>query len=361
MPITSQTGLREYHGDLSQFTGNTAGLSADIHTLKSFSPFTTNRVRVVMTRAPKFMESYCRVNNNKYDSHSLLAVYKAAIEYWCTDITLTFGEATLNSATYQGGFAGRSIIIPTTQAPASQQQIVFNVPELEGSPISTYHNAYVEGISDSMTGLTTFNGYVGIRSNNSTDGLIRAYKPFSNSGDTSDEAYEANMANMVSEFLIMVLDRTGLQAEAAAMAIGCIPYAKVGRNEKFKHSGNGQSQLLPLQLTYNCQLVESVYVNDLAARYLRDHPIVGHSYNYNPGAGDAFFQSANSTSIDGEMFQNQPRNNAIQSGLGNVPVFTSNYSAETKQTMDQHTLTPADHSQIYLSPTETASITESDN
>lgn len=361
MPITSQTGLREYHGNLSQYTGNTAGLSSDIHTLKSFSPFTTNRVRIVMTRAPKFMESYCQIDGNKYDGHSLLSVYKAALEYWSTDISLNFGDAQLNTAPYQGGFAGRQIQIPTTQQPASSQTISITVPELEGCPISTYHNAVVDGIADSMTGLTTFNGYVGIRSNNTSDGLIRAYRPFSDSGDSSSEAYEANMANMVSEFLVICLDRTGLQAEGAAMAIGCIPQMKVGRNDKFKYSGNGQSGLMNLQLVYNCQLVESVYVNDLAARYLRDHPIVGHSYNYNPGAGDAFFENDNSSTIDGAMFRNNPKNNAIQSGLGNVPVFTSNYSAETRQTMDKHVITPSDHRNLYTSPTETIPISESEN
>ena len=38
MAISLQSGLREYNGDLSQYTGMLGGLTPDIHTLKSLNP-----------------------------------------------------------------------------------------------------------------------------------------------------------------------------------------------------------------------------------------------------------------------------------------------------------------------------------
>jgi len=41
------------------------------------------------------------------------------------------------------------------------------------------------------------------------------------------------------------------------------------------------------QLVFNCQYVQSTYVDDLAARYVRQFAVFGNSMNFNSGAGDA--------------------------------------------------------------------------
>ena len=58
MSISLQTGIRQYNGDLSKYTGMLGGLTPDVHTLRSLNPETTNRVICVMYRGPYFLMHY---------------------------------------------------------------------------------------------------------------------------------------------------------------------------------------------------------------------------------------------------------------------------------------------------------------
>ena len=124
MAVSLQTGIREYHGDLSQYTGMLGGLTPDIHTLRSLNPLTTNRVICVMYRGPYFLMHYFGSDtNNAYNPKNEFGQHKKIIEAYNTGITCNIGDAGLAPATLQGGFAGRSINIPTTQNQQSQQSI----------------------------------------------------------------------------------------------------------------------------------------------------------------------------------------------------------------------------------------------
>ena len=161
MAVSLQTGIREYHGDLSQYTGMLGGLTPDIHTLRSLNPLTTNRVICVMYRGPYFLMHYFGSDtNNAYNPKNEFAQYKKIIEAYNTGITCNIGDAGLAPATLQGGFAGRSINIPTTQNQQSQQSIQIQVPEMVGRPVANFHNMWVDGIADPVTGLTTYHGLV---------------------------------------------------------------------------------------------------------------------------------------------------------------------------------------------------------
>ena len=114
MSISLQTGIREYNGDLSEYTGMLGGLTPDVHTLRSLNPLTTNRVICVMYRGPYFLIHYFAKDGNAYARNSEFATYKKIVEYYNTGITCNIGDATLAPAPLQGGFAGRSINVPTT-------------------------------------------------------------------------------------------------------------------------------------------------------------------------------------------------------------------------------------------------------
>ena len=144
------------------------------------------------------------------------------------------------------------------------------------------------------------------------------------------------------------------------MALGCVPQAKVG-NTIFNSNATGQSQIEQLQLVFNCQYVQSTYVNDLAARYVRQFAVFGNSMNFNPGAGDAFFESGRDTTygdINSAMFNRgkRPSLDAVQSGLGNAPVFSSSYEGIQREMPNEKVIETADHSRIYNSANETTSI-----
>ena len=348
MAISLQSGLREYNGKISEYTGMLGGLTPDVHTLKSLNPLTTNRVICVMYRGPFFMMHYFAENGNAYAKDRPFAVYKKLIEYYNTAITCNIGDASLATTQLAGGFAGRGISLPTIQNTNNQQTLTITIPELVGRPAATFHNMWVDGISDNIMGLTTYHGLVAGSEDPTTGKPQRIFSPAANSGG-SDIALEPSPAYEVAEFLIIALDRSGARAEGAVMALGCVPSAKVGNDIFTASYSSPQSQVQSLQLTYNCQFVQSAYVNDLATRYLKQFAIFGNSLNYNPGAGDAFFQTQNSTQIDTAIFNGgkRPSMDSVQSGVGNAPVFQAENQAVVREGKTPETLTPAHHSQLW--------------
>lgn len=323
--VSLQTGIRQYNGNLSKYSGMLGGLTPDIHTLRSLNPETTNRVIAVMYRGPYFLMRYFAAgSDDRLYTNTDFATYKKMIEYYNTGITPNIGEGTLSSTALQGGFAGRSIPIPTTQNTQSSQTLTFSVPELVGRPVSNFHNMWVNGISDAITGLTTYHGLVCGSVDN--DGI--AHRVFYDEAEGKNAvALEPSPAWEVAEFLVIALDRSGARVEGAVAALGATPASQVGNQEIFTSNGQGSSSIQTLSLVFNCQFIQSAYINDLASRYVNQFAIFGNSLNYNPGAGDAFFNSAtDSVEIDTDMFNKgvRPTHDGVQSALGNAPVMSAN-------------------------------------
>jgi hypothetical protein len=289
--------------------------------------------------------------NNAYDSKNEFGQYKKILECYNTGITCNIGDAGLAPATLQGGFAGRSISIPTTQNQQSGQTIQIQVPEMVGRPMANFHNMWVDGIADPITGLTTYHGLVAGSVN---DSLVpqRIFAPSTGAG-SSALALEPSPAWEVAEFLVIVLDRSGARVEAATMALGCVPSGKIGNNI-FNSNATGQSQIQSLDINFTCQFIQSAYVNDLASRYVEQFAIFGNSINLNPGAGDAFFDPngptpSNGGTINTPIFNNgeRPYLDAVQSGLGNAPVMTANSRRIERVAPAAHPLEAEDHSRLY--------------
>lgn len=348
MAIDFQSGIRRFNGSLNDYTGMMGGLTSDFHTLKALNPLTTNRVRIVMYRGPLFMMMYYGADENKWYTNPEFATYRKALEYFNTGITCNIGDATLATSPLQGGFAGRQINVPTVQNTQTGQTLQIQVPEWVGRPIANFHNMWVNGISDKITGLTTYNGLV-------SGGVDAGHQPtrifYQKDGETL--GLDPGPANEVAEFLVIALDRSGARVEAAAMALGCIPASEVG-NDIFNMNATGNSQIQTLTLTFNCQFIQSAYVNDLAARYARQFAIFGNAFNLNPGAGDAFFESRASSQIDDPRF-NRPSADAVQSGVGNAPAFYADEQAFKPTKFTTKALQPNDHFVIYKDPMLTQS------
>ena len=354
-PITTQTGLREYTGDLSQYSGMLSGLTPDVHTLRSLNPETTNRVRIFMYRGPYFLMHYLGMGDkNAYAGNNLFMTYKKMIECYNMGIQVNRGGGQLNPANLQGGFAGRNIAIPTTQTGSNNDTLTITVPELVGRPIANVNNLWVSGIADEVTCLTTYLGQVAGSIDSDGKTLRRVFAP---AEGESAVALEPSPAYEVAEFLVVALDRSGARVEGAIACLGCYPQGRVG-DDIFNHVPTGTSEIQRLTLTFNCQTVQSSYINDLASRIVAEQSIFGCAMNLNIGAGDAVFRDANSTVPDTNMFNlgKRPELDAVQSGIGNYPVFIADQQRVEREGLHNKTITPTDHSQLYLNPNETKDI-----
>lgn len=345
--ITLQSGLRQYTQNLQPYTGMLGGLTPDIHTLRALNPLTTNRVICVMYRVPWFLLQYFGGpdGGNAYADNSPLMTYKKAIEYFNQGIQCNMGDGSLTPANYQGGFAGRSISIPTTQNTQGQQSLTITVSEMVGRPIATVHNMWVDGISDPITGLTHYQGQVA-GSYDTNDGMYK--RVFKSNGSQNSQAFEPSPAYEVAEFLVMALDRSGARCEAAALALGCYPQTKLN-GTILNSNATGSSEIERYQITFNCQFVQSTFVNDIANRYVKQFAIFGNSMNLNPGVGDAFFKTVNDTEINTALMHNgnRPTLDAVQSSMGNAPVFRASETPIERQTPEYIDLKPISHSGIY--------------
>jgi hypothetical protein len=271
--------------------------------------------------------------------------YKKALEYFNQGIQCNMGDGSLTPANYQGGFAGRSISIPTTQNTQGQQSLTITVSEMVGRPIATVHNMWVDGISDPITGLTHYQGQVA-GSYDTSDGMFK--RVFTPNGSQNSQAFEPSPAYEVAEFLVMALDRSGARCEAAALALGCYPQTKLN-GTILNSNATGSSEIERYQITFNCQFVQSTFVNDIANRYVKQFAIFGNSMNLNPGVGDAFFKTVNDTTINTALMHggNRPTLDAVQSSMGNAPVFRATETPIERQTPEYIDLQPISHSGIY--------------
>lgn len=354
--ITSQSGLREYTGNINDYTGMISGLAPDIHTLKSLNPETTNRVRIFMYRGPFFLMQYLAGSSRNAYGNNIFSTYKKLIEYYNMGFRPTKNGGQLQQGSLQGGFAGRNIAIPTTQTSGSNESLQITIPELVGRPATTVHNMWIDGISDRMTGLTTYFGLVAGSGSVTSEGstLKRVFAPAEGENDL---ALEPSPAYEVAEFLIVVLDRSGARVEAATAALGCYPQQRVG-DELFEHNQSGQSNIQQLTLTYNCQFVESSYVNDFAARVVAQQSIFGSYMNLNPGFGDAMFTGndmfgdATGSEINTPQFNGgkRPALDAVQSGVGNYPVFKAGTHATERTGLHDQVINKVDHLRIRTGP-----------
>lgn len=354
--ITSQSGLREYTGNINDYTGMISGLAPDIHTLKSLNPETTNRVRIFMYRGPFFLMQYLAGDSKNAYGNNIFSTYKKVIEYYNMGINPNKNGGQLQQGSLQGGFAGRNIAIPTTQTSGNSESLQITVPELVGRPMATVHNMWIDGISDRMTGLTTYFGLVAGSGSEASQGntLKRVFKP--GEGE-NNMALEPSPAYEVAEFLIVTLDRSGARVEAATAALGCYPQNRVG-DDIFRHNNNGQSNIQQFDLVYNCQFVESSYVNDFAARVVAQQSIFGSYMNLNPGFGDAMFTDKSKTDIDTPQFNGgvRPSLDAVQSGVGNYPAFKASQQVTQREGLHNKEIEPIDHSQIYTTPNDPTPI-----
>ena len=209
-----------------------------------YTPLIGGYGRLFMVRKPLFLE-------NTYSDE--LKTFKHILEYGNTGVS-GIGDITLESENMTGGYAGKSVDMPTV-AKDDTQSFTVKVYEFTGSPVRSLLHLWVTGIADPMTGLATYHG---------------ADTPF-------------NQANHSAEFIYLVTDRTGNRVEYACMLANCVP-KKVP--EDFFNYDAGNHSLATIDVEFSCVKYESLAINVYATRLLNAFKILGNHLNFDPGLHD---------------------------------------------------------------------------
>lgn len=301
---TYQSGIKGSEGDgnaqgqgvvsaeeITKYALFQGGLNATHDSLIQYDPFKTGFGRIFMVRQPLIMSNFNGGND--------IRILKHLIEYANTGIS-GFGNIELKTADLQGGYAGRSIKIPTISDDTAMQDLSIELYEFAGQPVSRTIKMWINGISDLQSGLAHSNG----------------------TGD------EPTLANQTAEFIYCVTDSTGRhdRIEYACLLACCLP---TSIDQSYLETKAGDHDVVKLTLKFSCIKYESPKINEVAKLLMQKYNVLVNSLDFHPGmaAGSDYTlrNSADGTILLDESTMYNPTNGKIQT-IGDLK--TSNEGKE---------------------------------
>lgn len=332
--ITSQTGGRVFDApNLTNYSMFVGGVNATHHALRNYSPLMNGFGRLFMVRPPKaILKMFAGSDAMLYSPDSLFIQFKHMCEYMNRSVN-GFSDKTLDvaSTSIQGGFAGRSFNTPTVTKETTAN-IQIGLYEMDGCPVMTVIDGWMNAIADENSGLATYGGW--ISGGQDANGLEkRLYRRSSE----DDSGIPFNEANHTAEFIYCLHDRSGAQVERAVMLADCFPTG-IEQGNVLNYEGGGQHDNVTYNITFNCVVYRSPIITAIANDLLKQYRIVSNSLNFNPELGDAVYATG-----DANLFSRSlgpvPVDSASGTNIGNLPAFRPSNTPKTvisdERDMDQ--------------------------
>ena len=201
--------------------------------------------------------------------------------------------------------------------------------EMEGSPVYTVIDGWMNAIGDENSGLATYGGW--ISGGTDENGLEKRLYRRENE---SEYGIPFNEANHTAEFIYVAHDRSGAQVERAVLLADCYPNG-IAQGPILDMAGGGQHDNVTYEITFNCVVYRSPIITAIANDLLKQYRIVSNSLNFNPELGDAVYANDNVN-----LFQRSlgpvPVDSATGTNIGNVPVFKPGNTPKTIVTSDKN-------------------------
>lgn len=249
MANTFQTNIKEYSGDMSKYSLFLGGLNVTRDSLTQYDPLRSGYGRIFMIRQPIFVAR--GLGDDKMRN------FKHILEYGNTQITGPGGNLTLTNGTMQGGYTNRSVEIPTvTQDNTTDLEI--QVYEFAGSPVREVLQYWVTGISDPLSGYSTYH----------------------RSSAEANVGLNSSLANETAEFIYVATDNTGYNVEYACLFANCWP-TEVPLDQ-FNYT-SGQHDAVQLSIRFNATRYISPQINEQALKLIRKYNVLMDSLNFHSG------------------------------------------------------------------------------
>lgn len=316
--ITAQTGGREFNApDLTKYSMFVGGVNATNHALRNYAPVLNNYGRLFMVRPPyACLKMFAGHDSMLYSSDSLFIQFKHMLEYMNRSVSGFESKTLENAATsIQGGFAGRLFNTPTVTKEQTNQ-VSIGLYELDGIPIYTVIDGWMNAIGDENSGLATYGGWV----SGGTDENGIEKRLYRRAGE-EDTGIAYNEANHTAEFIYLLHDKTGSQVERAVLLADCYP-TSIDEGALLNMDSPGTHDNVTYTLTMNCVVYRSPIITAIANDLLKQYRIVSNSLNFNPELGDAVYALDNAD-LFSKSLGPVPVDSATGTNIGNVPVFHS--------------------------------------
>lgn len=323
--ITSQTGGKQFDGaNMTKYSMFVGGTNATHHALMNYSPMLNGFGRLFMVRPPiALLKMFAGSDDLLYSKDSLFIQFKHMMEYMNRSVE-GFGEMQLDNAStaIQGGFAGRQFNTPTVTKDTTTE-VTIGLYEMDGAPVYTVIDGWMNAIGDMNSGLATYGGY--ISGGTDANGLEkRLYRRPSE----SDDGIAFNEANHTAEFIYVMHDRSGAQVQRAVMLADCYPKS-INTGAILNMSEGGTHDNVTYSVSFNCVVYRSPIITAIANDLLKQYRIVSNSLNFNPELGDAVYADG-TTSLFNRALGAVPVDSATGTNIGNLPAF---YATTTPKTI----------------------------
>lgn len=227
--------------DIKKYALFMGGTNVINEVLKQYDPLKTGYVRLFMVRGPLFIE------------HSMKAdfdIFKHIVEYGNTSVQGMSGVS-VNFNDMGGGYTNKRFQIPS-YAQDSTESFTVKVYEFSGSPVRKVVHSWINGTSDLLTGLATYNG----------------------------DSTPVSQANQTAEFIYVATDNTGKNVEYACMFANCFPK---GINTDVFSYNSGEHNLVETDIEFTCTKYESIQINKVACALINKYKLLANSLNFYSG------------------------------------------------------------------------------
>ena len=326
--ITAQTGARQFNPtNFTKYSMFVGGVNASHHALLNYSPLLNGFGRLFMVRPPYAIAKMFAGSNagDLYSSNSLFMQFKHMMEYMNTEVT-GFQDKTIENAgqAIQGGFAGRQFNTPTVTKEATTEFTV-GLYELDGMPVYTVIDGWMNAIGDENSGLATYGGWI----SGGTDANGKEIRLYKREGE-SDEGIAFNEAMHTAEFIYVMHDRSGSQVERAVYLADCYPKG-IQQSPVLDMASGGTHDNVKYTVSFNCVMYRSPIITAIANDLLKQYRIVSNSLNFNPELGDAIYATGDATKFNSALGA-VPTDSATGTNIGNVPVYSATNAPVTVTT-----------------------------
>lgn len=242
--IQSNIKSSEYSNSIKDYALFMGGTNVTHDVLSQYDPLKTGYNRLFMVRKPVWVAKYIP---SKFDK------FKHILEYGNVSIS-GLGDITVNTNQITGGYVGKSFEIPS-YAEDGTNSFSVQVYEFSGSPIREVLHTWINGSTDLLTGLTTYNGEI-------------------------DNGIPINQANQTAEFIYVATDCSGREVEYACMFANCFP--KGISLDPFNYN-SGEHNLVETTIEFSCTKYESIQINQIAKALLDKYKLLANSLNFYSG------------------------------------------------------------------------------
>ena len=237
------------HDNMTNYSLFLGGLNATRQVLEQYDPLRTGYGRLFLIRGPKFVYMKMPTQYSKF---------KHILEYGNKGVSGN-GDISVETDPFSGGYAGRSVDIPTI-AKDDTNELTVKVYEFSGSPVREVLQFWINGVSDIQTGYATY-GWDGTASDK-VGGL------------------DVTNANHTAEFIYVATDPSGRKVEYAALYANCFP--KGVQLSHFNYEA-GNHDLVELDVAFSCIRYMSPQINRRATQLLYKYNVLMNSLNFNSG------------------------------------------------------------------------------